>query len=135
VKQFTVFGQHVHIGCATGDQALYLLHSLSRFVPHFIALAAGSPFYQAEPRVKQVVIGVPVMRRVDPRGDVAFAGTGYHAGVRHAGQDVEVRLIDDSVEIYLEGTLLRTHKARHDKSKEHGAFGVPQGRPRKKKAS
>ncbi len=45
-KMFTVFGQHVHIGCAGGDEALYLLHSLSRYVPHFIALAASSPFSQ-----------------------------------------------------------------------------------------
>lgn len=45
-KQFTVFGQHVHIGCSGGDEALYLLHSLSRYVPHFIALTASSPFYQ-----------------------------------------------------------------------------------------
>jgi carboxylate-amine ligase len=43
-KQFTVFGQHVHVGCSDGDQALYLLHSLSQYVPHFIALAASSPF-------------------------------------------------------------------------------------------
>lgn len=45
-KQFTVFGQHVHIGCASGDDALFLLHSLNRFVPHFIALSASSPFFQ-----------------------------------------------------------------------------------------
>jgi len=45
-KQFTVFGQHVHIGCASGDDALFLLHSLSRYVPHFIALSASSPFFQ-----------------------------------------------------------------------------------------
>ena len=45
-KQFTVFGQHVHVGCASGDDALFLLHSLSRYVPHFIALSASSPFQQ-----------------------------------------------------------------------------------------
>ncbi|KQW93393.1 gamma-glutamyl ligase [Massilia sp. Root418] len=45
-KQFTIFGQHVHIGCANGDDALFLLHSLSRYVPHFIALSASSPFVQ-----------------------------------------------------------------------------------------
>ena len=45
-KQFTIFGQHVHVGCASGDDALYLLHALSRYVPHFIALAAASPFVQ-----------------------------------------------------------------------------------------
>jgi carboxylate-amine ligase len=47
-KQFTVFGQHVHLGCADGDEALYLTHALARYVPHFIALSASSPFQQAE---------------------------------------------------------------------------------------
>ncbi|MDR5740723.1 YbdK family carboxylate-amine ligase [Caballeronia sp. LZ016] len=45
-QQFTIFGQHVHVGCADADSALVLLHSLSRYVPHFIALAASSPFVQ-----------------------------------------------------------------------------------------
>jgi carboxylate-amine ligase len=45
-KQFTVFGQHIHIGCASADDAVYLNHAFSRYVPHFIALAASSPFYQ-----------------------------------------------------------------------------------------
>jgi carboxylate-amine ligase len=45
-KQFTVFGQHIHIGCPSGDDALWLLHEMSRYVPHFIALAAASPHYQ-----------------------------------------------------------------------------------------
>ena len=47
-KQFTIFGQHVHIGCPDGDAAVYLTHSLSRYVPHFIALSASSPFQQGE---------------------------------------------------------------------------------------
>ena len=45
-KQFTVFGQHVHIGVPNGDEALWLLHALSRYVPHFIALSASSPYVQ-----------------------------------------------------------------------------------------
>ncbi len=45
-KQFTIFGQHVHIGCTSGDEALFLLHSLNRYVPHFIALSASSPYVQ-----------------------------------------------------------------------------------------
>jgi carboxylate-amine ligase len=47
-KQFTIFGQHVHIGVPDGDAALYLIHALSRYVPHFIALSASSPFQQGE---------------------------------------------------------------------------------------
>lgn len=45
-KTFTVFGQHIHIGVPNGDDAMYLTHGLARFVPHFIALSAASPFYQ-----------------------------------------------------------------------------------------
>ncbi len=47
-KQFTVFGQHIHIGCASGDEAVYLVHMLTRYMPHFIALSASSPFSQGE---------------------------------------------------------------------------------------
>ena len=47
-KQFTIFGQHVHLGCPDGDTAIYLAHILSRYVPHFIALSASSPFQQGE---------------------------------------------------------------------------------------
>ncbi len=46
-KTFTVFGQHIYIGVANGDEAMYLTHAFSRFVPHFIALSAASPFYQS----------------------------------------------------------------------------------------
>ena len=47
-KQFTVFGQHIHLGCTGGDEAVYLTHMLTRYLPQFIALAAASPFYQGE---------------------------------------------------------------------------------------
>ncbi len=47
-KQFTIFGQHVHLGCPDGDTAIYLAHGLARYVPHFIALSASSPFQQGE---------------------------------------------------------------------------------------
>ena len=47
-KQFTVFGQHIHIGCSNGDEAVYLVHMLTRYMPHFIALSASSPFSQGE---------------------------------------------------------------------------------------
>jgi carboxylate-amine ligase len=37
----------VHVGCQSGDDAIYLLHGLSRFVPHFIALNAASPWFDS----------------------------------------------------------------------------------------
>src|SRR5471030_2263614 len=47
-KQFTVFGQHIHIGVESGDDAVYLTHHLASYIPHFIALSASSPFSQGE---------------------------------------------------------------------------------------
>lgn len=47
-KQFTVFGQYVHLGCSDGNEALTLLHRLSRYIPQFIALSACSPFVQGQ---------------------------------------------------------------------------------------
>ena len=45
-KQFTVFGQHIHVGVPDGDTAIHLAHALSRYIPHFIALSASSPVQQ-----------------------------------------------------------------------------------------
>lgn len=45
-KQFTVFGQHIHIGVESGDEAIYLTHVMARYAPHLIALAASSPYSQ-----------------------------------------------------------------------------------------
>jgi carboxylate-amine ligase len=47
-KQFTVFGQHVHVGCPSADAALLMLHRMSRYIPHCIALSASSPFVQGQ---------------------------------------------------------------------------------------
>ena len=47
-KQFTIFGQHVHVGCPDADAALLMLHRMSRYIPHFIALSASSPYVQGQ---------------------------------------------------------------------------------------
>jgi carboxylate-amine ligase len=45
-KRATVFGQHIHVGCRTGDEAIYLAHVLARYVPQLIAMSSSSPFYE-----------------------------------------------------------------------------------------
>lgn len=47
-KQFTVFGQHIHIGCVDADDAIWLTQALQAYVPYFIALSASSPFLDGE---------------------------------------------------------------------------------------
>lgn len=47
-KLSCVFGQHIHVGVGSGDEAIYLCHALIPYLPHFIALSASSPYYQSE---------------------------------------------------------------------------------------
>lgn len=44
LKQTTVFGQHIHLGCSDMERVPLLMHQLARYVPHFVALSASSPF-------------------------------------------------------------------------------------------
>ncbi|MDQ3771368.1 MAG: IS481 family transposase [Actinomycetota bacterium] len=82
-------------------------------------------------RPAQSTKGAEVLRIVDPHGSVSFAGTAYRVGNRYRRQTVGVRLVGDTVQITLDEVLLRTHRARHDRSKEFGALAQPNGKPRK----
>ena len=82
-------------------------------------------------RPAQPTKGAEVLRIVDPHGSVSFAGTAYRVGNRYRRMTVGVRLVSDTVQIALDGVLLRTHRARHDRSKEFGALAQPRGKPRK----
>ena len=70
-----------------------------------------------------------VIRKVDHNGGVSFAGTDYRVGNPYRGRQVEVSVAGDTVQIWGDGRLLRTHKAKHDRRKEHGALANPGGRP------
>ncbi len=72
-----------------------------------------------------------VTRKVDGSGSVCFAGANYRAGNAYRRKQVQVSVVGDSVQLSFEGKLVRTHPVRHDRSKEHGAFANPTGRPRR----
>jgi len=84
-------------------------------------------------RSRPPTAGLSVTRRVDGGGTVSFAGTGYRVGRSWGRQFVEVAIVAGSVQISAQGKVIRVHAIRHDRSKEHGAFATPQGRPRKAK--
>jgi transposase InsO family protein len=93
---------------------------------------------QRAPRVgrsRPPTSGMSVTRRVDGGGTVSFAATGYRVGRSWARQFVEVAIVAGSVQISSKGKVIRVHAIRHDRSKEHGAFATPQGRPRKTKVA
>ncbi|GAB4379992.1 MAG: glutamate--cysteine ligase [Calditrichia bacterium] len=45
VRQFLIFGLHVHVGVDQADKAIYIMHRLTQYIPHLIALSASSPFW------------------------------------------------------------------------------------------
>lgn len=75
--------------------------------------------------------GDEVLRKVDSTGAVSFAGTNYRVGNRYIGQVAGVRIVLDTIQVTIDQQLVRTHKARHDVSKEFGALSKPNGKPRR----
>ena len=65
-------------------------------------------------------------------GAVSFAGSNYRVGNGYRGRLAGVRIVGDTVQITVDGVLIRTHQSRHDKSKEFSALAQPNGRKRRK---
>ena len=80
-------------------------------------------------RPRQATVGQVVTRKVDSSGSVSFAGVSYRVGRAHRQRQVQLAIVGDVVEISSGGELLKTHAIRHDRSREHGAFANPGGRP------
>jgi hypothetical protein len=66
---------------------------------------------------------------------VSFAGTQYRVGNAYRKRQVELTITRDTVQVSLDGKLLRTHPKRHDRGREHGALGNPGGRPDRSNAA
>ena len=73
--------------------------------------------------------GVPVVRKVDSSGNISFAAATYRVGNPYRRQQVEVRVVGDTVEISQNSKLLRVHPVKHGPIKAHGAFANPGGKP------
>jgi|GEM_PF-5573819 len=62
--------------------------------------------------------GMTVVRAVDSGGSISFAGATYRVGRSWGGRSVEVAIVAGSVQISENGTVIRVHQIRHDRSKE-----------------
>jgi transposase InsO family protein len=85
---------------------------------------------QGSRKPRQPTDGMAVTRVVDSSGYVSFAGTNYRVGNGWRGRRVKVCLVAGSVQLSIDGQIVRVHPIRHDRAKEHGAFATPNGRPR-----
>jgi len=66
---------------------------------------------------------------------VSFAGASYRAGRAWARRSVQVAIVANSVQLSVDGKVVRVHPIRHDRAKEHGAYATPNGRPRQPKTA
>ena len=80
-------------------------------------------------RPRQPTVGQVVTRKVDSAGCISFAGATYRAGRARRGRQVQVAIVEGTVEITAGGEVLRVHRIKHDRSREHGAFANAGGRP------
>jgi transposase InsO family protein len=88
-----------------------------------------------ERRARPATTGPAVVRIADANGCVSFAGASYRAGRAWARKQITVAIVAGSVQLSVDGKIIRVHPIRHDRTKEHGAFATPNGRPRKAKSA
>jgi hypothetical protein len=68
--------------------------------------------------------GIVVTHMVDRSARLSFAGTMYHAGRAWRGEEVEVCIVAEAVQMNYQGRIVRTQPIRHDWTKEHGAYAT-----------
>jgi transposase InsO family protein len=88
---------------------------------------------QGSRRPRRPTDGMAVTRVVDSSGYISFAGTNYRVGNAWRRRSAQVCVVADSVQLSIDGQIVRVHPIRHDRAKEHGAFATPNGRPRHRK--
>lgn len=125
-------GQTVEVTC---DGGLVQIHHRGVLVAtharrHPIDKQTAGVARSRKPRPSPRSVSSPsVTRKVDSSGNVSFAGASYRAGNAYRRRQVQVAVVGDTVEISIGAQLIRSHKARHDRTREHGALANPGGRP------
>jgi transposase InsO family protein len=131
-------GESVEVVCQRG--LVEILHDGVVVATHAERTRPGRPrttARRAPPVTKARVAtrGPTVTRIADANGVVNFAGTTYRAGRAWARQLVQVAIVAGSVQLSVDGAVIRVHPVRHDRAKEHGAFSTPNGRPRNRRGA
>jgi hypothetical protein len=125
-------GQTVEVTCESG---LVQIHHRGVLVAtharrHPLDKQAAGVERGRKPRPSRRSASSPsVTRKVDSSGNVCFAGANYRVGNAYRRRQVQVAVVGDTVEISIGEQLIRSHKIKHDRTREHGALANPGGRP------
>jgi len=133
----TYAGEPVEVVCQAG--LVEIVHAGVLVATHPQRLRRLDPKPVRRPpnagRARAATSGPAVIRIADANGAVSFAGASYRAGRSWARTQVTVAIVGASVQLSVDDKVVRVHPIRHDRTKEHGAFATPNGRPRKAKSS
>lgn len=130
-------GEPVEVVCHNG--LVEILHAGVVVATHAQRLRPGDP--KPTPRgpktgrSRAATSGMTVARIADGSGTISFAGASYRAGRAWARTTVQVAIVGASLQLSVDGKVIRVHPIRHDRAKEHGAYATPNGRPRKPKTA
>jgi len=125
-------GQDVEVVCEAGlvqlhHRGVLIATHARRHQPD--KQAAGMQRGRRLPPAPKKVTAASVTRKVDTSGNVCFAGATYRVGSKFCRRQVQVAVVGDTVEISVGEELIRRHRAKHDRTREHGALANPGGRP------
>jgi hypothetical protein len=130
-------GQTVEVVCEAGLVQLHhrgvLVATLPRRHPldkQTAGVERGRRPAPSRPAARTAAVA-SVTRKVDSSGNVCFAGASYRVGSKFKRRQVQVAVVGDTVEVSIGNELIRSHKAKHDRTREHGALANPGGRPRR----
>jgi hypothetical protein len=87
------------------------------------------------PPASKTATAASVTRKVDSSGNVCFAAINYRVGSKYRRRQVQIAVVGDTVEISVGNLLIRSHKVKHDRTREHGALANPGGRPHRTNAA
>jgi transposase InsO family protein len=125
-------GQSVEVVCEGGLVQIFhrgvLVATHARRHP-IAKQTAGMARGRRLPPSRPTATAASVTRKVDGSGNVCFAATNYRVGSKYRRRQVQVAVVGDTVEISIGNELIRSHKVRHDRTREHGALANPGGRP------
>jgi hypothetical protein len=131
-------GQTVEVTC---EGALVQIHHRGVLVAtharrHPIDKQIAGVERNRKPRPSRRSVSSPsVTRKVDTSGNVCFAGANYRVGSSYRRRQVQVAVAGDTVEISIGEQLIRSHRVKHDRTREHGALANPGGRPHRTNAA
>lgn len=94
LRQFVIFGTHIHVGIEGADRAIYVADGIRRHLPVLLALSVNSPFHRGYPTGMQSS-RVPIFRSL-PR-----SGIPPHFGDwAHYQQRIETMISSGSIDDY-----------------------------------